>query len=35
LARKTVFVSDLTGKEIDEKEAVTVTLRYADARRGL
>jgi hypothetical protein len=35
VARKTVLVSDLTGKEIDDKEAVTVTLRYADARRGI
>lgn len=35
VARKTIFVSDLTGKEIDDTEAVTVTLRYADARRGV
>lgn len=35
VARKTIFVSDLTGKEIDDSEAVTVTLRYADARRGV
>jgi hypothetical protein len=35
VARKTVFVSDLTGKEIDEKDAATVTIRYADARRGV
>lgn len=34
MARKTIFVSDLTGKEIDEKNAATVTIRYADARRG-
>jgi hypothetical protein len=34
MARKTIFVSDLTGKTIDEKEAATVTIRYADARRG-
>lgn len=34
MARKTIFVSDLTGKTIDEKEAATVTVRYADARRG-
>jgi hypothetical protein len=34
MARKTVFVSDLTGKTIDEKEAATVTIRYSDARRG-
>ncbi len=34
MARKTIFVSDLTGKAIDEKDAATVTIRYADARRG-
>jgi len=34
LARKTIFVSDLSGKEIDEKNAATLTIRYADARRG-
>ena len=34
MARKTIFVSDLSGKEIDEKNAATVTIRYADARRG-
>jgi hypothetical protein len=34
MARKTVFVSDLTGQEIDERNAATVTIRYADARRG-
>jgi hypothetical protein len=35
MARKTVLVSDLTGREIrDEKESATVTIRYGDARRG-
>jgi hypothetical protein len=34
MARKTVLVSDLTGKEIDERSGATVTIRYADARRG-
>jgi hypothetical protein len=34
VARKTLFVSDLTGEEIDEKNAATLTIRYADARRG-
>jgi hypothetical protein len=34
VARKTVFVSDLSGEEIDEKAAATITIRYADARRG-
>jgi hypothetical protein len=34
MARKTIFVSDLTGETIDEKEAATVTIKYADARKG-
>ena len=34
MARKTVLVSDLSGREIDEKNAATLTIRYADARRG-
>lgn len=34
MARKVIFVSDLTGKAIDEKDAATLTIRYSDARRG-
>jgi hypothetical protein len=34
MARKTIFVSDLTGRTIDEKDAATVTIRYSDARKG-
>ena len=34
MARKTIFISDLTGTPIDEKNAATLTIRYADARRG-
>ena len=34
MARKTVFVSDLTGKEIGEKDAAQIVIKYADARRG-
>ena len=34
MARKTIFVSDLTGKTIDEKDAAIVTIRYSDARKG-
>ena len=34
MAKKTIFVSDLTGAEIGEKNAATLTIRYADARRG-
>ena len=34
MARKTVVVSDLSGKTIDEKDAATLVIKYADARRG-
>jgi hypothetical protein len=36
VARKTIFVSDFSSKEIvDDKESATVTLRYGDGRRGV
>lgn len=34
MARRTIYVSDLSGKEIDERDAANVTIKYADARRG-
>lgn len=34
MARRTIIVSDLTGKEIDPGDSATVTIRYSDARRG-
>jgi len=34
LARKTIYVSDLTGTEINDKDAAKVTITYSDARRG-
>ena len=34
MARRTILVSDLTGKEIDDKDAAQVVIKYADARRG-
>ena len=34
VARKTVLVSDLTGKDVDEKNAAQVVITYSDARRG-
>jgi hypothetical protein len=34
LARKTIYVSDLTGKEINDKDAAKVTITYSDSRRG-
>lgn len=35
MARKVVYVSDLTGEEIREGQEATLTISYADARRGV
>jgi hypothetical protein len=36
MARKTVFVSDFSRREIaDEKQSATVTVRFGDGRRGV
>ncbi len=35
MARKTIFVSDLSGKEIEDGSAVKITVTFGDARRGL
>jgi hypothetical protein len=34
VARKTIFVSDLTGETIDDKDAAQLVITYRDARRG-
>ena len=34
MARKTIFVSDLTGRTIDEKDAATVTIRILRCSEG-
>ena len=34
MARRTIIVSDLTGREIAENQAAQVVIKYADARRG-
>jgi hypothetical protein len=34
MARRTILVSDLSGKEIDDANAAQVVIKYADARRG-
>jgi hypothetical protein len=34
VARKTIIVSDLSGREIEASDAAKVTITYADARRG-
>ena len=36
MARKTVFVSDFSAKQIDdEKQSATITVRFGDGRRGV
>ena len=34
MSRRTILVSDISGEEIDLKDAVQVIIRYSDARRG-
>jgi hypothetical protein len=34
MARKTIFVSDLTGEAIDDKDAAQLVITYRDARKG-
>lgn len=35
MARKSIIVSDISGREIrDAKDSASVTIRYGDARRG-
>ena len=35
MARKTVFVSDLSGKEVPEGKGATITIKFADSRKGV
>ena len=35
MARKTVVVSDLSGRPIEEGKAATLTIRFTDARKGV
>lgn len=34
MARKTIYVSDLSGRELDQREAARIVVTFADARRG-
>ena len=34
MAKRTILVSDLTGNEIDDKNAAQVVIKYVDARKG-
>ncbi len=35
MARKTVLVSDISGKEIQEGKGATIRISYRDARKGV
>jgi hypothetical protein len=36
MARKTIFVSDLSGREIaNDRDAVKITVTFGDARKGM
>ncbi len=35
MARKTIFVSDISGKEIGDGQGATLMITYHDARRGV
>jgi hypothetical protein len=34
MAKKTIFVSDLSGEEIEEGKGARITVNFDDARRG-
>jgi hypothetical protein len=34
VAKKSIFVSDLSGKEITESKGAQVTIKFNDARKG-
>ena len=34
MAKQTVFVSDLSGAQIEDGKAATISIRFADARKG-
>jgi hypothetical protein len=34
LAKKTVFVSDLSGDEIRDGRSATISIKFSDARKG-
>lgn len=34
MAKKTIFVSDLSGKEIPEGRAAQISIKFSDARKG-
>ena len=35
MAKKTIHISDLSGKEVPEGKGATITVRFEDARKGI
>ena len=35
MAKKTIHISDLSGKEVPEGKGATITVRFQDARKGI
>jgi hypothetical protein len=34
MAKKTIHISDLSGKEVPEGKGATISIKFADARKG-
>ena len=34
MAKKTIHISDLSGKEVEEGKGATITIKFTDARKG-
>jgi hypothetical protein len=34
IAKKTIHISDLSGKEVPEGKGATISIKFADARKG-
>jgi hypothetical protein len=34
MAKKTIHISDMSGKQIAEGRSATITIKFADARKG-
>ena len=35
MAKKTIHISDLSGKEVEEGKGATITIKFTDARKGI
>jgi hypothetical protein len=35
VAKKTIHISDLSGKEVPDGKGATITVRFEDARKGI